>query len=104
MFEILCVGVVYFGVSNVYIHFIPIIGKELCAERVSLEELLKQSDFVIVTCSLTESTKGLFNKEKFALMKPSAIFVNISRGGRYYLFGCYDVNDKTIQFFYNIFL
>jgi phosphoglycerate dehydrogenase-like enzyme len=30
---------------------------------------------------LTPTTKGMFNAKFFALLKPSAIFVNISRGG-----------------------
>ncbi|XP_075238345.1 glyoxylate reductase/hydroxypyruvate reductase-like isoform X2 [Lycorma delicatula] len=57
------------------------VAKELEAKRVCLEELLKESDFVIVSCTLNEETKELFDKEKFALMKNTAIFINISRGG-----------------------
>ncbi|XP_073992675.1 glyoxylate reductase/hydroxypyruvate reductase-like isoform X2 [Rhodnius prolixus] len=56
-------------------------GKNLGATYTSLETLLKESDFVVVTCSLNESTKNLFSKEKFDLMKPTAIFINTSRGG-----------------------
>uniref|UniRef100_A0A146LKS7 Glyoxylate reductase/hydroxypyruvate reductase n=1 Tax=Lygus hesperus TaxID=30085 RepID=A0A146LKS7_LYGHE len=56
-------------------------GKEMGAECTSFETLLRESDFLIVTCALTDQTRGLFNKEKFAMMKPTAIFVNSSRGG-----------------------
>lgn len=56
-------------------------GKEFGAVFTSLDSLLKESDFVIVSCSLNETTKNLFSKEKFDLMKPTAIFVNTSRGG-----------------------
>lgn len=56
-------------------------GKELHAKKVELDELLKCSDFVIVTCALTSDTKHLFNKAAFEKMKPSAIFINASRGG-----------------------
>ena len=52
------------------------------AEFVPLDMLLQQSDFVIVTCSLTPETENLFKLEKFKKMKKSAIFVNTSRGGK----------------------
>nr|XP_024218321.1 glyoxylate reductase/hydroxypyruvate reductase-like [Halyomorpha halys] len=51
------------------------------AIHTDLDCLLKESDFVIVNCSLTPETKCIFNKEKFSLMKPTAIFVNTARGG-----------------------
>ena len=47
----------------------------------TLDQLLKESDFVIVTCSLNDSTRNLFGPAQFAAMKPSAIFINTSRGG-----------------------
>ncbi len=56
-------------------------AKEFGAKKVSFEDLLKQSDFVLTTVALTPETKGMFNKSAFKLMKPGAIFVNTSRGG-----------------------
>ena len=47
---------------------------------VSLEELLKNSDYVSMHCPLTESTKHMINKESLSLMKPSAFIINTSRG------------------------
>ena len=47
---------------------------------VSLEELLKNSDYVSMHCPLTKSTKHMINKETLSLMKPSAFIVNSSRG------------------------
>lgn len=47
---------------------------------VSLEELLKNSDYVSMHCPLTESTKHMINKETLSLMKPSAFIINTSRG------------------------
>ena len=48
--------------------------------RVSFDELLEQSDIVSVHAPLTDDTLGLMNREAFAKMKPSAIFLNLGRG------------------------
>ncbi len=47
---------------------------------VSLEKLLTDSDFVTIHCPLTEETRYLIQKEKLALMKPSAYLINTARG------------------------
>lgn len=47
---------------------------------VSLEELLKQSDFVTLHCPLTADTLHLIDKDRLKLMKPSAFIINTSRG------------------------
>lgn len=47
---------------------------------VSLEELLKQSDFVSLNCPLTSDTFHLIDKNRLNLMKPSAMIINTSRG------------------------
>lgn len=49
-------------------------------ERVSFDEILAQSDILSVHAPLDENTKGLFDKEAFAKMKPSSIFINVGRG------------------------
>ncbi|XP_065310804.1 glyoxylate reductase/hydroxypyruvate reductase-like isoform X2 [Dermacentor albipictus] len=50
------------------------------AQFTTLEELLRQSDYVIVCCALTPETKGMFNRQAFSMMKSTASFINISRG------------------------
>lgn len=55
--------------------------KELGLEYATQDELLEQSDFVSVHSALTPETTGLCNQEFFAKMKPTAVFVNTSRGG-----------------------
>lgn len=50
------------------------------AQRVNFDRLLRESDFVVATCALTPETKGIFNEDAFKKMKPTAIFVNTSRG------------------------
>ena len=46
-----------------------------------LNELLRASDYVIVTCPLNEQTRGLLGADQLALMKPEAYLVNAARGG-----------------------
>jgi len=47
---------------------------------VSLEELLKQSDFITLHCPLTADTLHLIDEDRLKLMKPSAYIINTSRG------------------------
>lgn len=44
-----------------------------------LSEMLAAADFVVVACPLSEATRGLFGDARFAAMKSSAVFINISR-------------------------
>jgi len=53
---------------------------QLGVEMVSLEELLRASDYVLVNCPLTPETRGLLGKPQFALMKPDAVVINTARG------------------------
>ncbi len=50
------------------------------AERVELNQLLKESDVVIVCAPLNEDSKYLLGRDEFSLMKDDAVFVNIGRG------------------------
>jgi phosphoglycerate dehydrogenase-like enzyme len=52
----------------------------LGARCVALETLLAQSDFVVATVLLNAQTHHLMNAERFAQMKRSAYFINLSRG------------------------
>ena len=47
---------------------------------VSLEKLLQESDFVSLNCDLNPSSRHLINRERLALMKPTAYLINTSRG------------------------
>src|SRR3984957_18897254 len=67
-----------------FLAFDPYISPERAAqlgvELVSLDELLRLSDYVMVNCPLTPQTRGLLGKPQFALMKPDAVLINTARG------------------------
>jgi phosphoglycerate dehydrogenase-like enzyme len=46
----------------------------------ALDELLAESDVVVVACPLTDATHGLLDAPRLGLMKPTAILVNVARG------------------------
>jgi glyoxylate reductase len=47
---------------------------------VSFSELLAESDYVMLCCPLTETTRGLIDRTALAQMKPTAILINLARG------------------------
>src|SRR2546427_1492764 len=56
------------------------VEKELKAEFRDMNALLAESDFVSVHVPLLPETRGLFDAPKFYRMKPTAFFINTSRG------------------------
>ncbi len=46
-----------------------------------LDDLLRQSDFVLILAPLTDETRDLIKKRELRLMKKTAVLVNVSRGG-----------------------
>lgn len=57
-------------------------AKALNAKFVSQDELLQESDFILLAVPLTNETKHLINKDTLAKMKKNAIVVNVGRGGK----------------------
>jgi D-3-phosphoglycerate dehydrogenase len=55
--------------------------EERGGSKVTLEELLRRSDYVSVHCPRTKETFGMLGAAQFALMRPTAYFVNTARGG-----------------------
>lgn len=69
-----------FGMNIVYY---STSGTSHCTEypSVPIEELMRVSDVVSIHAPLNERTSGLVGRDELALMKPSAIIVNMGRGG-----------------------
>lgn len=55
--------------------------KEVGAEYVDLNTLLKKSDFITIHSPLTPETENMIDKKAFSVMKKEAIIVNTARGG-----------------------
>jgi len=50
------------------------------AEKVELDALLRQADFVSVNCPLTKDSRYMLNERAFGLMRPEAYFITTARG------------------------
>lgn len=55
--------------------------EETGACLVELETLLQESDYVVLLTPLTDQTRLLMGDREFSLMKETAVFINVSRGG-----------------------
>jgi glyoxylate reductase len=55
-------------------------AKEVGAEIVPLEKLMRESDYITIHVPLTENTRGMVSEKAIALMKPSAVIINTARG------------------------
>jgi len=58
----------------------PEVMRQHEVEPVTLEELLREADYISVHAPLTAETRHMFGEREFRLMKPSAYFINTSRG------------------------
>jgi D-3-phosphoglycerate dehydrogenase len=63
--------------------FTPVSDAELASQldvqRVELDDLLQQSDFISVHCKVSDETRGLLDRRAFGLMKPAAYLINTAR-------------------------
>jgi D-3-phosphoglycerate dehydrogenase len=56
-------------------------AQQLGVTLLSLEELLRSSDFITIHMPKTPETTGMISTDELALMKPTAFIVNVARGG-----------------------
>ena len=71
-----------FGMKLIYHNRRPAaeLEQQTGAQYRDLEGLLREADYVVVLVPLNAETRGMFGAEQFALMKETAVFVNVSRG------------------------
>jgi D-3-phosphoglycerate dehydrogenase / 2-oxoglutarate reductase len=50
------------------------------ADKVELDDLLRQADYVSISCPLTEETRGMIGAREYGLMQPHAYFITTARG------------------------
>jgi len=76
----LCKGLLHMKV----IAYDPYLTKEEIAarggEKVELDELMRRSDFVSISCPLNKNNSGMIGARQFALMQPHAFFITTARG------------------------
>lgn len=59
----------------------PVVEQELGATYVSMDTLLRESDYVVVMTPYSAETKNLITAEQLKLMKKNSILINTARGG-----------------------
>lgn len=73
------------GFGTTLIGFDPYVTQaradQIGVELVSIDELMKRSDFITIHIPKTPETTGMISTEQFALAKPNLRIVNCSRGG-----------------------
>lgn len=60
---------------------VPAPGVEAMYSLGQLPTLLPEADYLVITAPLTEETKGMIGEAQLRAMKPTAVIVNIGRGG-----------------------
>jgi D-3-phosphoglycerate dehydrogenase len=76
----LCKGLLH---MNVIAYDPYLTAEEMAArggEKVELDDLLRRSDFVSISCPLTRESRGMIGAREFALMRPHAFFITTARG------------------------
>jgi phosphoglycerate dehydrogenase-like enzyme len=63
-----------------FIAYDPYVTAAAGVELVSMEEVLRQSDYITVNTFLNDSTRGMIGDQQFRIMKPTAYFINTARG------------------------
>jgi phosphoglycerate dehydrogenase-like enzyme len=73
-----------FGCAILYVKRTPLPEAEeraLGVRRASLDEIIETADVISLHCPLTPETAGMIDAAAFRRMKPSAVLVNVARGG-----------------------
>ena len=66
--------------GNDIVEISPDFLQEVAVEMTLLDNLLAQADYVSLNCDLNPTSHHLINRQTLAMMKPTAILINTSRG------------------------
>ncbi len=69
-----------FGMNVLFYDLNPGSWNDNNVKPATIDEIIKQSDFITLHCPLTADTRHLIDKSKLQLMKPSSYIINTSRG------------------------
>jgi phosphoglycerate dehydrogenase-like enzyme len=58
----------------------PSAAAEMGVHALSLEQLLREADYICLCCPLNTETRGLLSRQRLALIRPDAYLVNVARG------------------------
>jgi phosphoglycerate dehydrogenase-like enzyme len=58
----------------------PVPNVDQVFPRAELYTMLREADFLVLIAPHTTETEGLIGEREFAVMKPTAVFINIARG------------------------
>ncbi|SEQ06509.1 D-2-hydroxyacid dehydrogenase [Natrinema salaciae] len=73
-----------FGVDTIGVRYSPEKGgptdEVIGFEDEALDDALARTDYLVLACPLTETTRGLIDREAFVTMDPESVLINIARG------------------------
>lgn len=69
-----------FGMELVGSDVVPVSAWNEFGPQIDLDDLLTNSDFVVLACSLTDKNRGMIDERALDLMRSSAFLVNVARG------------------------
>ncbi len=79
-----CTRLEPFGVDTIGVRYTPEKGgptdEVIGFEDAAFDDALARTDYLVLACPLTETTRGLLDREAFITMKPESVLVNIARG------------------------
>ncbi|MDS0478030.1 D-2-hydroxyacid dehydrogenase [Natrinema sp. 1APR25-10V2] len=73
-----------FGVETIGVRYTPEKGgptdEVVGFEGAAFDDALARTDYLVLACPLTETTRGLIDRDAFVTMDPEAVLVNVARG------------------------
>ncbi|WP_408958619.1 D-2-hydroxyacid dehydrogenase [Natrinema sp. 74] len=82
--EAVCERLEPFGVETIGVRYTPAKGgptdEVVGFEDEAFDDALARTDYLVLACPLTETTRGLIDRDAFVTMDPEAVLINVARG------------------------